>query len=163
MRFIEVRKGDEALIEELSSLATKIVREHYEPILGTVQNEYMLEKFQSVKAIKGQLEDGYLYYLLDDEGYLGFAGFYPREEDLYLSKLYLLKEERGKGYGKALMDFVVSKAEEYGKDSVVLNVNRYNDGSIAFYERYGFTRIREEDNDIGHGYFMNDYVYRYKV
>ena len=38
-----------------------------------------------------------------------------------------------------------------------LNVNKFND-AVQFYERAGFVTIKEEDIDIGQGYFMNDYV-----
>ena len=37
------------------------------------------------------------------------------------------------------------------------------DKTIAFYEKLGFTRLREEKIDIGGGFFMDDYVYRYAV
>ena len=30
--------------------------------------------------------------------------------------------------------------------------------SVAFYEKLGFQIIKEEDVDIGNGYFMNDYI-----
>jgi ribosomal protein S18 acetylase RimI-like enzyme len=36
-------------------------------------------------------------------------------------------------------------------------VNRHN-RALHFYEKQGFKIIREEDIDIGSGYFMNDYV-----
>jgi len=163
MNFVSVRAGETEKIKRLSSLASRIVKEHYDPILGPVQNDYMIEKFQSVKAITSQLDDVYHYWIVTEgEEELGFIGLYPREEDLYLSKLYLSKEFRGRGIGKAMMDFVIDRARTYGLKKVTLNVNRYNDHSIAFYESYGFKRIREEDNDIGNGYFMNDYVYEYK-
>ena len=38
-----------------------------------------------------------------------------------------------------------------------LNVNRHND-AFHFYTKLGFSISKEEDNDIGEGYFMNDYV-----
>jgi len=36
-------------------------------------------------------------------------------------------------------------------------VNR-NNVAKDFYEKFGFIVIKEEDLDIGNGYFMNDYV-----
>jgi len=36
-------------------------------------------------------------------------------------------------------------------------VNRQNNAK-NFYEKLGFVVIKEEDIDIGNGYFMNDYV-----
>ena len=43
--------------------------------------------------------------------------------------------------------------------AIELNVNRFNP-SIAVYEHLGMRRIRAEKNDIGSGYYMDDYVYR---
>ena len=53
---IEIVKVKNEEIKPLSILATSILREHYDPILGKEQNDYMLEKFQSEKAIKEQIE-----------------------------------------------------------------------------------------------------------
>ena len=58
--------GDGILV--MSRLATDILREHYDPILGKAQNDYMLEKFQSVEAINHQLASGYQYYFVRADG-----------------------------------------------------------------------------------------------
>ena len=160
MFFERLDPADTAGISEMSVVASAIVREHYDPILGTQQNDYMLEKFQSPEAIKEQLDRGYSYYFVGDKAHrLGFAAFYPRGDAMYLSKLYLYKEERGKGYSKLILDFLKDKAREEGLSAIELNVNRFNP-SIAVYEHLGMRRIRAEKNDIGSGYYMDDYVYR---
>ncbi len=163
MDFRKIELGDEDGIAELSALASEIVKEHYDPILGPVQNDYMIEKFQSVHAIKEQLEHGYLYYLpcLDGKA-IGFLGFYPRENDLYLSKFYLHCSQRGKGLSRQLLAFLIDQAKQFGRDAIVLNVNKYND-AIQAYEALGFVRIADEKNPIGEGYYMDDYVYRYQI
>ena len=143
----------------MSCLAMGILREHYDPILGKAQNDCMLEKFQSADAIGHQLESGYQYYFVRvEDRNIGFLAFYPRGEAMYLSKLYLLKGERGKGYSRLMVDFVVRNAREASLGSVELNVNKHNDAILA-YEKLGFRRVRAEKNDIGCGYFMDDYVY----
>ena len=58
MRFEEVKRADGEGVQALSALATSIVREHFDPIIGKAQNDYMLEKFQSVPALRSQLESG---------------------------------------------------------------------------------------------------------
>ena len=163
LAFEQLMRDDKDGILAMSRLATGIVREHYDPILGKAQNDYMLEKFQSVDAINHQLETGYQYYFVRLAGRdIGFLAFYPRGEALYLSKLYLLKEERGKGYSRLMVDFVVGKARDASLGSIELNVNKYND-AIRAYESLGFKRVRDEKNDIGSGYFMDDYVYALNV
>lgn len=160
MVFERLCSGDREGIAEMSAVASAIVREHYDPILGVEQNDYMLEKFQSPGAIAEQLDRGYEYYFVGDKSHrLGFAAFYPRGDAMYLSKLYLYKDERGKGYSRLILDFVRDKAARAGLSAVELNVNRFNP-SIAVYEHLGMRRVRAEKNDIGGGWYMDDYVYR---
>ena len=59
LQFIKVDGTDDLLVSELSALASAIVKEYYDPLLGPAQNDYMIEQFQSVPAIYGQIESGY--------------------------------------------------------------------------------------------------------
>ena len=59
--------------------------------------------------------------------------------------------------GKILLDFIITDIHPNGATNLELNVNRHNK-ALGFYQRSGFTILREEDIDIGNGYFMNDYV-----
>ena len=162
--FVPVTLDEPEKIEELSALASEIVKEHYDPLLGSEQNDYMIEMFQSVPAITGQLEHGYRYFLVcgEDGSKEGFLGFYPKEEEMYISKFYLHRDYRGKGLSKEMLAFVINETKKLHMDRITLNVNKYNDAILA-YEKLGFTRLRDEVNDIGHGYVMDDYVYLYKI
>lgn len=164
MKYIFLDKNDREAIKRMSDLASGIVREHYDPIVGEVQNSYMINMFQSEKAIKEQLDHGYLYYFVanDDGSDAGFLAFYPKEDEMYISKFYLRKDMRGKGISKDMLKFVIEKTRECGFTSISLNVNKRND-AIAAYERLGFKRVGKEKNDIGCGYYMDDFVYRYKI
>ena len=160
MEFMKVDPQQDELVVRLSKIASEIVKKYYDPLLGAEQNDYMIEKFQSESAIREQLSRGYRYYIAQD-GFraIGFLGFYTRKDHLYLSKFYLSEGERGKGYGRKMLDFCVQNAKNDGLCAIELNVNKRN-ASVAIYERFGFKRIRSETNDIGHGYYMDDYVYR---
>ena len=88
--FLKLEEGDREGIAEMSRLATAIVRDYYDPILGTAQNDYMLALFQSESAIKNQLEHGAEYRFIEADGKnIGFMAFYPKEDFLYLSKFYI--------------------------------------------------------------------------
>lgn len=151
--------GDKEEINEMSGMATAIVRDYYDPIIGKEQNDYMLKMFQTPEAIAEQMEHGYSYYFARENGKnLGFVAFYPRENALYLSKLYLYKDERGKGYAREILEFLKTQARELGFNRIELNVNRNNDTRFI-YEKLGFTVAWEEKNDIGNGFYMDDYVY----
>ena len=161
---IEIKKISEDEIPILSELATSILREHFDPIIGKAQNDYMLEKFQSISSIKEQFQKGYLYYWVKYENKdIGFLGFFPVENKLYLSKFYLLKEYRGKKISKKMLEFLINYAKDRKLISIYLNVNKYNDLATNVYKHLGFVIIREEKNDIGNGFYMDDYVFEYTI
>lgn len=150
---------DETEVVEMSEMATTIIKDYYDPIIGPEQNDYMIKMFQSVDALKEQLEKGYRYYFIrEDDRNIGFVAFYPRDKALYLSKLYLYKDERGKGYAKGILDFLKTQASELGLKRIELNVNKHNDTRFI-YEKLGFEIAWAEKNDIGNGFYMDDYVY----
>ena len=60
------------------------------------------------------------------------------------------------------MDFLKEEANKNNKEYIELNVNKYNP-TIKIYEKLGFVLYKEECNPIDQGYYMDDYVYRYKV
>ena len=162
--FVKLEKEDKEGISAMSKLATAIVREYYDPILGTAQNDYMLDMFQSEHAIREQLEHGVSYYFIDADGAaIGFFAFYPKKSYLYLSKFYIEAESRGRGAGKRSLEFISGEARKLGFDRIELNVNKNNFETIKFYEAAGFERVRSEKNDIGNGFFMDDYVYGLKL
>ena len=86
-------------IQNIAALGEEIWREHYAELLGEAQVAYMLDKFQSAPAVFAQLESGgYTYWLIfDGETPCGYCGFVKEPDRLFLSKLYLRRESRGKG------------------------------------------------------------------
>lgn len=165
MRFIPLHAGDPDGIQRMSRLATEIVKDYFDPIIGAAQNDYMLARFQTPDAIAAQLADGYEYFFAaDDAGTpLGFLAYKVEPARLYLSKFYLHKDHRGKGYSHAMLDHVIQAARAAGCPRIELNVYKHNDATIAVYEKLGFTRLRSEANAIGEGFVMDDYVYSYTL
>ena len=160
MHFKELSSDNEQGIAEMSKMATAIVREHFDPLIGKAQNDYMLQLFQSEDAIAKQLDSGYRYFFVaDGERTVGFIAFYPKGQVMYLSKFYLYRDERGKGYAHQMLDFIVQETKKIGRDGIELNVNKSNP-VCQVYEHLGFKKIRDEKNDIGHGFYMDDFVYR---
>jgi len=161
MNYIKLAVEDDVGISEMSKMATDIVREHFDPIVGKEQNDFMLKMFQTESAIKEQLEKGYNYFFVrdDDDKNIGFIAFYPRKDAMYLSKFYLYRSERGKGYSHQMLDFIIDESKKCGMNAIELNVNKHNSACQA-YDRLGFKIIRSEKNDIGNGFYMDDYVYR---
>lgn len=80
-------------IQDIATLAEDIWHQHFTPIIGEAQVNYMVNKFQSHPAIKSQVENnGYEYYQIYSSHTLaGYAGIHPEEDALFLSKLYIKK------------------------------------------------------------------------
>lgn len=145
-------------IKKIADLATVIWHEHYTPLLGKAQVDYMVEKFQSYTAMKnGITDDGYVYYMAYYDGlFCGYIGIIDEGEKVFLSKIYIDKAYRGKKISKAMIETV---KENYPKaKAFYLTVNRGNTGSIAAYKKMGFEIIKEQVADIGNGFVMDDYV-----
>lgn len=148
----------------IASLAEIIWKEHYIPIIGIEQVEYMLEKFQSAKTVKEQIFDGAFYFIISlQDTNVGYLSFSNKKDSLFLSKLYVLSSSRGKGIGKSAMKFIQEEAEKKKSTSISLTVNKYNTASIKAYEKMGFKKIKAIVMDIGNGYIMDDYLMKKKL
>jgi ribosomal protein S18 acetylase RimI-like enzyme len=119
----------------------------------------MLEKFYSTASLNKQMKNNHYFFLaLLNYSPVGFASFSCKDGSTYkLQKLYVLPEFQKSGVGKKLLETVETVAKSMGAEKLQLNVNRENKAR-GFYEKNKFRRITEEDIDIGHGFFMNDFI-----
>ncbi len=147
-------------IPVIRALTFSIWPDTYYPIIGEQQVAYMLKLFYTPAALAGQMQNGQQYILCyDGDIAVGFGSYSLAEPGVYkLNKLYVLTNQQGKGTGKFMLAHICNTIKAAGATHLRLNVNIYNTGAIAFYEKIGFYRFKEEDIDIGGGYFMNDYV-----
>ena len=132
-------------IETLVSLAREIWTEHYTPIIGAAQVEYMLEHMHSAGVISRQIaSENYYYYLLEPENEAaGYFAVQLRDGELFLSKLYVHSSQRGKGLGRQTLDFIQQLARDFERETITLTVNKYNSNSIAAYYKFGFVKTGE--------------------
>jgi GNAT superfamily N-acetyltransferase len=170
-------------VTKLANLAHEIWFEYWPERIGIDQTRYMVNKFQSEDALRHAIKsEGYEYYFVEDEqgktvGYTGIAcerfsedPANPKAREhssaitdkfadrLFISKIYLLKEERGKHYASQ----IIAKLAEYAQDQhllgMYLTVNKENTLGIRAYEGNGFEIISAEASDIGEGFIMDDYI-----
>ena len=62
-----------------------------------------------------------------------------------------------------MFEFLVNYAKDKKLKSIYLNVNKHNDLAVNVYKHLGFIIIREEKNDIGNGFYMDDFVFEYTI
>ena len=156
MQFKEVKTASD--IEKSAALAKEIWTEYYTDLLPKGQAAYMIEKFQSTSAMAKQIKEGHNYYLILQENQeMGYLDFIMKGDECFISKIYLLKNARGKGLGKEALNFIESKAKVHRASKLGLTVNKYNSQAINAYLRADFQNVGPVQFDIGNGYIMDDY------
>jgi len=73
---------------------------------------------------------------------------YPQPGDMDLRLLATSQAARGRGVGKALVDHCAALARERGATRLVLHTNAEMDLAIALYQRMGFSRLTDIENDF---------------
>lgn len=154
---ISIRRVEQADVPVLAALADEIWHQHFTPIIGAKQVDYMLDWFQDEEAMTRQLQEGMIYHMAYAGGEpIGYCGCKLEEDRLFLSKLYVKKAFRGRGIGRMLFNRACSFGA--GKRAVYLTVNKHNDDTIAIYKKMGFLVIDSVVSDIGNGFVMDDYI-----
>ena len=163
MASIEIyRVETDAQLAALSELAHEIWNEHYLPIIGQEQVDYMLARGYTLDALRRDVESkGVIYERAEAAGRtLGFSSHGPggAAGEWKLHKLYVKATERGSGAGRALVERARSRAHGEGRDRLILSVNKNNRIAIAAYEKLGFSIRESVVVDIGGGFVMDDHI-----
>ncbi|MEG0027146.1 MAG: GNAT family N-acetyltransferase [Raoultibacter sp.] len=150
-------------LRDVAAMATSIWHEYWPALLTEEQIDYMVDTMQSFEPIKHAIEtEGYRYwFILDEEkkrvGYTA-ARLDQSTNRLFISKIYLYKEDRGKHYATQVLCFYESLCQEEGLSSMYLTVNKHNELGCRAYTGRGFATIDSVQTDIGHGFIMDDFI-----
>lgn len=111
-----------------------------------VSTDHLYELFQ---------QEGATYFIAVMDGEIaGAGGIYPSaglpEQTCELVKMYLKKNARGKGIGKALMDKCLSFAKEQGYTAVYIETLPELKSALGLYERFGFEYLTQPLGNTGH-------------
>ena len=158
-----IRLATERELPILESLAREIWPHTYADIITKEQMDFMLNWMYSTETLITQQKDGHEFYILrKDSTDIGFLAIEQAGDELKVNKVYVLQTSQGLGAGKKLMDKAIERAKAKRCSYIFLQVNRDNTAKF-FYDKLGFTIRREEKFDIGHGFFMDDYIMELKV
>jgi RsiW-degrading membrane proteinase PrsW (M82 family)/ribosomal protein S18 acetylase RimI-like enzyme len=161
---LNLRRANESDIPLIRDLSERIWPQTYATILSTGQIDHMMNMMYSEVALREQLRKNNEFVIVNDgRDPIGFASFGLESPGIYkLHKIYILPNMQRKGVGRFVIDQICAAMKRKGALALQLNVNRNNE-AVRFYQSMGFEIIREEDNDIGNGFFMNDYVMEKKT
>jgi GNAT superfamily N-acetyltransferase len=100
---------------------------------------YLFGEKQFAEVVIGEYDSepvGYALYFYNFSTFMGKPG-------LYLEDLYVKTEERGKGFGKALLAYLARLAVDQKCGRYEWAVLDWNEPSIKFYESLGATLLKE--------------------
>ena len=142
-------------------LAQEIWDTTYKQILSPEQIKYMLDMMYAPEVIEKELKEGIRFEFVKDNGTpIGFLsyGLYHGKDTMKLHKLYLSDIYHGRGIGSMMLQYVIAAAKKAGVRKLILNVNKENARALRAYERNGFKLVEKVKNDIGNGFYMDDFV-----
>jgi len=91
---------------------------------------------------------GWFAVLVDEDRVVGTVGAVPRNgSTCEIKRLYLLAEYRGRGHGRALMEYILGKAVEAGYREAIAWSDVRLTTAHGVYERLGFVRFGERTVD----------------
>lgn len=155
---IQLTIAKETDLKTIAELANVIWNDHYVPIIGQEQVNYMLDKIYNYESLNEQITSKkHIFYLIlfntETVGFLSVST--ENNSDYFLHKFYIDQQRSNAGIGTKSLNLLI---EILKPKTLTLTVNRQNIKSINFYFKNGFRIEKVEDFDIGNGYHMNDFV-----
>ena len=159
--FEELRTPEELV--RVRRVADVIWPETFKDILSPEQIRYMMQMMYAPEVMSRELAEGYSFNIVladgRDAGYLVYSA-YGEDGAAKLHKVYLLQEFHHQGIGQKMLEYACKCCRERGFSSVLLAVNKQNLPAQKAYFRHGFVMEKAVKCDIGHGFFMDDYLMR---
>jgi GNAT superfamily N-acetyltransferase len=153
MEYVKIVSDDN--VDILVSMANEIWSKHFTTMFDSKTLSSLIEGAQSRRTILSQLQDGYQYFFIEHHGKrIGYFAYNMdlSKQELFLSKLYIYTDKRGKGIGKKVLNYLEKFCQSVGLNKITLTVYHKNIDSIRAYEKWGFTNLglvrREFDNGL---------------
>ena len=83
----------------------------------------------------------WFYVVLRQGAIIGYGGFWLVLDEAHLTSVTVRQCDRGRGYGKRLLHFLLAKAKELGVRVVTLEVRRSNERAQRLYLENGFRSV----------------------
>ena len=90
---------------------------------------------------------GFIFMIQKNSETIGTFAFIKKNEKIYeFSKMAIIPEERGKGYGNLAMRFLIEFSKNKNWSKLILYSNTKLKNSIHLYKKFGFKEIPLEEN-----------------
>jgi len=115
----------------------KLDEENMKPIIEASGQKYsglMLDSFNPSKC-----------FIIETNGPIGFAYFKITKNKLNIWSIQIVKNKQGKGFGRNLMDHIITFAKEKKLKKIILEAHDSNEQATEFYDKFGFKRINKSN------------------
>ncbi len=148
---ITIRKIEPSDNQTIATIIRSALKEFGADKPGTV---YYDESTDHLFELFDQEKMGFYYVVVLHNQVLGGAGIYPTEGlpqgVCELVKMYLLKNARGLGLGKMLIEKCIETAVELGYTKMYLETLPELKNAVHLYEEMGFERLKNPLGNSGH-------------
>ncbi|MGY8922168.1 MAG: GNAT family N-acetyltransferase [Flavobacteriales bacterium] len=85
---------------------------------------------------------GYIFMVINKGKIIGTFAFIKKEHSVYeFSKMAITPNQRGKGFGNQIVQFVIRFAEQHNWNKLILYSSTLLENSIHLYRKYGFIEV----------------------
>lgn len=160
--------SDAGELKTVEELARKIFPPTYADLIPAEQIPYMMRLMYDDAVLRREFAEGMNFALiLEGDSPIGYISWHwcdcAEGGMMRLEKLYLDFACHGRSIGNRGIRHVIDAAGRAGASFVSLNVHKRNLRAQKAYLRAGFYRWRSEKEDVGNGFFKDDYVMRYDL
>lgn len=142
-------------LKQLYDFAAPIWKECYHDVLPEGQIDLLTHKYFDPENIKAFQAQGMLYdYVLFDGQPAGFIAYELHDAYVYLDKLYLKSDYRGKHIASAVFDDLIARYQK----PIRLNVNQGNKLGMRAYQGRGFEILETKEYPLPGGFVNRDYI-----
>ena len=119
---------------------------------------YIEEAFHPNKLSEELANENCLFHFVyDDEALIGYfkLNIEAAQTDVHdpnaleIERIYVLVDHQGKKIGTWMLQQIIAKARDLGKEYIWLGVWEHNPKAISFYQRHGFIKFGEHPYYIG--------------
>ncbi|WP_406226963.1 GNAT family N-acetyltransferase [Pseudomonas siliginis] len=97
---------------------------------------------------RAQIAAGVVHLSIGEKDELrGFIVFFPVDQHMFLENVAVSNAGRGKGIGKALIQFCEAQAAQLGFSRVCLYTNAKMTGNLSIYPRLGYVEVQRRTED----------------
>jgi len=166
IRFREIT--DAGQLRTIEELARRIFPKTYEGLIPAEQIPYMMRIMYDDAVLQKEFGEGMKFVLiLIGEAPIGYICWHLCDNEggktARLEKLYLDFPWHGRSIGNMALLHVIDEARRNGATFITLNVNKGNLRAQKAYCRAGFYRWYSEKEEVGNGFFKDDYVMRFDL